>query len=128
MSASGSAPTYMFVFRYPEGEPKPTPEEMARIMGKWRAWIQSMKAKGIFLAGDPLEEAPAKVLRGPQGGHVTDGPFVEAKEIVAGYVLIATKDFAEAAAIAQGCPAFDLPRRSVEVRQLSPIDGRPHTI
>jgi hypothetical protein len=111
----------MFVFRYPENEADPSPEEMQKIFEKWRTWINGMKAKGIYVAGDPLEDEPGKVLRGPRGAKVTDGPFAEAKEVVAGYVMIKAKDFAEATEIAKGCPAFDLPGRSVEVRQIRPV-------
>jgi hypothetical protein len=121
MASNPTVPTYMFVFRYPEDEPDPTPEQLQKNFARWGKWINSMKAKGIYLGGDPLEDAPAKVLRGPKGKNATDGPFAEAKEVVAGYVMITAKSFAAATKLATGCPAFDLPGRSVEVRQIRPI-------
>jgi hypothetical protein len=119
MSTENSA--YLLIFRYPDKEPDPTPEEMQRIFEKWRVWIQGMRAAGRYLAGDPLEEEPAQVLRGPHGAKVIDGPFAEAQEIVAGYVMVRAASFAEATEIAKGCPALDLPSRSVEVRQVKPM-------
>ena len=68
-------------------------------------WIATMKTKGQFLAGEPLED-PGKVLRGPGGKKITDGPFAEAKEVVGGFMVIAARDFAHAVEIAQDCPVF----------------------
>ncbi len=113
-------PTYMFVFRNPHGMDDCSPEEMQQLFQKWMTWIAGMKAKGQYLAGDPLEDTPAKVLRGPRGANVTDGPFAEAKEIVGGYMLIAAKSFADAVRISKGCPGYARDG-SVEVRQLMPI-------
>lgn len=110
----------MFVFRAPADVPDPAPEQMQQNFQKWMTWIQDMKAKGQYIAGDRLEETPAKVLRGPRGSKITDGPFVEAKEIVGGYMLIAASDFAQAAEIAKGCPYETGGGHIVEVRQIMP--------
>ena len=82
---NNSATAYLLVFRYPENEPDPSSEEMQRLFEKWRVWIHAMREKDAYLGGDPLEKAPARVLR---TGRSTDGPFAEAKEVVAGYVMI----------------------------------------
>jgi hypothetical protein len=120
MSEKTNAPTYMFVFRNPADMPDPSPDQMQKNFEKWMTWIKDMKAKGQYLAGDPLEDNPSKVLRGPRGAKVTDGPFAEAKEIVAGYMLIAATDFAHALEIAKDCPGYNV-GGTVEVRQVMPI-------
>jgi hypothetical protein len=120
MSTTHTHPTFMFVFRSPVDQPDGSPQEMQQSFEKWMIWIRSMKAKGQYLAGEPLEETPAKVLRGPRGGKATDGPFAEAKEVVAGYMLIAAKDFAEAVEIARDCPGYAR-NGSVEIRPIMPI-------
>jgi len=120
MSQDHPAPTYMFVFRGPDGQCVRTPAEMQQNFEKWMAWIAGMKARGQYLGGAPLEEKPGKVLRSPGGGNVTDGPFAEAKEVVAGYLLIKTPTFDEAVALSQGCPGLDA-GGSVEVRQIMPM-------
>jgi hypothetical protein len=114
------APTYLFVFRNCRGMDNRTPEEMQQLFQKWMTWIAGMKAKGQYLAGDPLEDTPGKVLRGPRGAQVTDGPFAEAKEIVGGYMLIAAKSFAEAVKISKDCPGLDV-GGCVEIRQVMPV-------
>ena len=52
---------------------------------------------------------------------VVDGPFVEAKEVVGGFVVVSAANLAEAAKIAQGCPGLDY-GTIVEVR---PIEDLP---
>src|ERR1043165_5793699 len=75
-SMSTAKTTYMFVFRSPAEMPDASPAEMQQSFQKWMAWIHAMKARGQYLAGEPLEDTQARVLRGPRGGKVTDGPFV----------------------------------------------------
>jgi hypothetical protein len=47
---------------------------------------------------------------------VTDGPFVEGKEIVGGYLMIKANDLPDAIEIAKNCPIFDYDG-IVEVRE-----------
>jgi len=122
MSQPDTAPTFMFVFRSPIDFPDPSPEQMQKNFQRWMDWIQGMRAKGQYIAGDPLDDAPGKVLRGP--GRITDGPFAEAKEVVGGYMLIKARSFAEAVEIAKGCPFDTGGGQSVEVRQLMPLPER----
>jgi hypothetical protein len=120
MSKKSPAHTYMFVFRDPEEMPSHTPEQMQQSFQKWMTWVAAMKAKGQFIAGEPLEVSPAKVLRGPRGAKVTDGPFAEAKEVVGGYMLVKAKSLADAVKIAKDCPGYAI-GGSVEIRQVMPI-------
>jgi hypothetical protein len=67
-------------------------------------------------AGEPLERAGA-VLRGKKR-VVIDGPFLEAKDLVAGFMIIRAKDLDEARALASGCPILE-GEGSVEVRPVA---------
>jgi hypothetical protein len=127
MNSKKSPTTYMFVFRYPKAGATLSPEEMQRVFEQWRVWLGQIRARGQYVAGDPLEDQPARLLRAARGRKGTDGPFAEAKEVVAGYVLVTAKNFRAAVALARGCPGLKLPGRSVEVRQVSPMDGRLHS-
>jgi hypothetical protein len=51
---------------------------------------------------------------------VSDGPFVEAKEVLGGYGLIEVADLDEAIALAQTWPALQVDGESVEIR---PVDA-----
>ncbi len=120
MTKKSTPPHYMFIFRGKGEMSKMSPEEMQQSFQQWMTWIAKMRAKGQYIAGDPLEDVPAKVVRGPRGAKVTDGPFAEAKEVVGGYMLIKAKSFAEAVRISKECPGL-LRGGCVEVRQVMPI-------
>lgn len=118
MSQNPPSPLYLFLLRGPVDEPDPTPEQMQQIMQQWMTWIDSMRRRSFYLGGDRLQESPARTLRAPTG-DATDGPFVEAKELVGGYMLIAAADIDQATEIARGCPGF-AQGWSVEIRELYP--------
>ncbi|WP_432825343.1 YciI family protein [Dactylosporangium sp. CA-092794] len=66
---------------------------------------------GTLVGGNALQPTPtATSIR---GDVVTDGPFVETKEVLGGYYLIEAKDLDQALEIAKLCPA---PFGGVEVR------------
>jgi hypothetical protein len=93
-----------------------SPEETQRHLGKWLAWFKDLDAKGYLKdPGHPLEDS-GSVVKGKQK-VVQDGPFAEAKDIVAGYIVIEAKDLDEATDLAKGCPILEV-GGSVEVRAL----------
>jgi len=91
-----------------------TPERAQQSMQAWLAWMRELEAKGHLKdRGQPLEDA-GKVVRGRQK-LVTDGPYVEVKDLVAGFIVIEARDLAQAAELAKGCPILQ-GDGSVEVR------------
>jgi hypothetical protein len=48
----------------------------------------------------------------------TDGPFVEAKEVVGGFMIISAASLEEAIQVARECPGVVMPGSSVEVREI----------
>ncbi|MDG6103335.1 hypothetical protein Daura_36440 [Dactylosporangium aurantiacum] len=56
-----------------------------------------------LLGGNALQ--PTQTATTIRGDVVTDGPFVETKEVLGGYYLIEAKDLDEALAIGKLCPA-----------------------
>ncbi|HET7535515.1 MAG TPA: YciI family protein [Candidatus Didemnitutus sp.] len=96
---------YLLLLRQPPG-PRPPPEFLEPVMVKFAEWMKSLQAKKIVVATNGLETT-GKVLRGPGGKSISDGPYPEAKEIVGGYVLISVDTEAEAIAAAQGCPGLN---------------------
>ena len=83
---------------------------------------------GRMIAAGALEPSRAATCVRMRGGKrvVTDGPFAETKEQVAGFFLVQAKDLDEAIGIASRIPAAS--RGTIEVRPLRPlvIDGRAH--
>jgi len=81
-------------------------DEIRNVMDRINAWFDQLTASGKMLGAQPLMEQSV-VITGEGGGTVTDGPFVEAKEAVGGYVLLSVTDFDEAVAIARSNPMHD---------------------
>lgn len=113
-------PTFMFVFREAQTASGRAAAETPESFQRWLDWVAGLRAKGQYVAGEPLEPGPGSVLRGKESVTVTDGPYAEAKEVVGGYILIRVASFAEAVAIARDCPGLP-DGGSVEVRQVMPV-------
>ena len=83
-----------------------TPEQRQKNMQRWTACMRDLEGKGYLKnAGQPLDRT-GKLVRGGSKA-VTDGPFVEAKDVIGGYSIIEARDLAQAAELAKGCPALD---------------------
>src|SRR5436309_450552 len=80
-----------------------TPEEMQAFMERVVALEDEMESTGTFVFGGALHDPDAStVLRSSEGDVVmTDGPFVEAKEHIAGFYIINADDLDAALAWAQ---------------------------
>ena len=108
-----------FVYLFRIGEPEQrqamgTPEQAEQSMRRWMAWMHELESKGhLKERGQPLDRS-GKVVRGAQR-TVTDGPFIEVKDMVAGFIVVRARDVDEAAALAAGCPMLE-GGGSVEVR------------
>lgn len=97
-----------------------SPDQMQANMGKWMSWIEKLSKEGKYVAGEPLLPG-GKLVSGPGGKTVTDGPYTEGKEVVGGFFIIDAKDMDEAVAISKDCPDYEL-GGSVQVRQVMKID------
>jgi hypothetical protein len=110
---------YMMIFRNtPVSEDayaNMSPEQMQAELDKWNSWIGGIAAQGKLIGSDALE-ATGKIVTGSKK-VVTDGPYVESKELVSGYLLMHADSEAEALEHSKGCPVFEIDG-SVEVRKL----------
>ena len=100
---------------------QPTPEQMKVYMQRYHTWVDGIVAQGKFVGGTGL--APeGKVLK--PNNVITDGPFAEIKESIAGFILIRATDLDEAVQLARGCPILNGEGNSVEVRKVVVHDLR----
>jgi hypothetical protein len=97
------------------GAPR-TPEEMQAFMQRVAALEAEMEASGTFVFGGALHGPDATtVVRVRDGDLVmTDGPFVEAKEHIAGFYIIDADDLD--AALAWASKVVDATHHPIEVR------------
>ena len=105
---------FIFLFRGGMNATTPAAEREAQNK-KWYSWIESLNKKGIYVGGDPLHPE-SKLLKGKKK-TLTDGPFVEAKEMVGGYVIVHANNIDDAVEISKDCPIFEADG-SLEVRQV----------
>jgi hypothetical protein len=107
---------YLLVYRGASSAvAKMTREEMQQHLQKWEKWIGEGMRKGWMVdPGDGLT-AEGKVV---SAKAVTDGPFVESKEIVGGFSIIQADTIDAAAQLAKGCPGL-LIGGTAEVRPLA---------
>jgi hypothetical protein len=86
-------------------------EEMYAKFNAWKAKFQ----QNIVDMGGKLNGG-GKVLTSE---GATDGPFVEAKEVVGGFMILAAKNVEEAMDVARQCPGAVMPGSSLEIREIS---------
>ena len=105
---------FLFLFRNPQGSParSPSPDEMQAMYAAWGTW--KAKFEKELIPGSALKPGGVTV----KGGTVTDGPFIETKEIIASYAMVETSSLARAVEIAKECPINDVPGGSIEIREL----------
>ena len=83
-------------------------EERARRAAALGAFTDQMAARGTLLASEQLHRTEtAATVRCWDGGDVmiTDGPFAETKEQIAGLFIVECKDLDEAIEVATAVPA-----------------------
>ena len=101
-----------------DGKP-PTKEQMQAMMQQWQAWIQGVAKKGNYSGTNRLLN-DGKLLKSKS--VVNDGPYVEGKEVIGGYLLIKASSMDQAVEIAKGCPIFNF-GGTVEVRPVLTINS-----
>jgi len=108
---------YLLVFRGGDTERKQlSPEEAQAQMKRWQDWIGGIAQKGQYGGGHPLAGA-SKVLSGT-AKKLTDGPFIEGKEIVGGYIIVKANSIEEATVFAEDCPNLEAESGTVEIREI----------
>ena len=96
---------YMMLI-YSNEDESATPEDMRAVAHAHKVVMDETLQRGIFRAADPLQpSATATTVRVQDGkALVTDGPFAETKEQLAGYYILECQDLDEALAWAAKIP------------------------
>jgi hypothetical protein len=92
-------------------------EELLTEMGKYN---EELVKAGVMLAGEGLHPSSkgARVRFSGKDRTVTDGPFAETKELVAGFWLIQVKSMEEAIEWVKRCPNPMNEESEIEIRQV----------
>jgi hypothetical protein len=99
-------PGYMLLLHEPtDGNEDVSAQEIQEIIGEYISWKESLEAKGLLTGGEKLADEGGKHLRSNGGEiRVTDGPFAEVKEALAGFFSIIADDYESAVELSKTCP------------------------
>jgi len=111
----------------PKGYEKAAPGVMpsAEAVAAMMKYNESLQKAGVLLDLQGLHPVSMGARVSFPGGKpiVTDGPFVETREVLGGYWMIQVKSKAEAIEWASRCPASD--NETIEVRQVQEMADFP---
>ncbi len=106
---------YLLIQRSAPGDREPpSPAQMQEMYAAFSAWKEKFKDNIVDMGGKLLPGGKVVTASG-----VTDGPFVEAKEIVGGYMVVAAESYERALEVAREGPGTMMPGSSIEIRELA---------
>jgi hypothetical protein len=110
---------YLFILRHgsvpgPGAKTPPSPAQMQEMFAAFNAWKEKFK-DNILDMGGKLKSG-GKIL---SAAGVTDGPLVEAKEIVGGYMIVGADSYERALEVARESPGMMMPGSSLEIREIA---------
>jgi hypothetical protein len=92
----------------------PSPAQMQEMYAAFNAWKDKFKANIVDMGGKL--RPGGRVLT---AASTSDGPFIEAKEIIGGYMVIAAESYEAALEVAREGPGLMMPGSSLEIRELA---------
>ncbi len=111
---------YLFIFRGGDAiHASQSPEAYQAHMEKWMKWMGGLAEQGKLGGAQPLQ-GTGKQVSGTKK-MVTDGPFMEGKEMVGGYLICKVETYDEAVEVAKGCPILEYETGNVEVREIQQL-------
>jgi hypothetical protein len=107
---------FALLFRFPSlDNSSMSAEDFKALAKKWQDWAGGIAAQGKMGSNGLRLAQEGKVLK--PGGVITDGPFVEIREILGSFIVVKADSLEEATTMAHGCPALDT-NGSVEIRPI----------
>jgi hypothetical protein len=105
---------FLCMYRGARGQEKPSPAQMQEMFAAFNAWKEKFSSNILDL-GSQLKPSGRVVT----ASGVTDGPFAEAKEVVAGFMILSADDYEGAVAVVTAMPGLQSPGACVEVREMA---------
>jgi hypothetical protein len=108
---------FLLVFRrdFVTKELQLSPEQMQDMMKPWQDWMGSLAAQDRLASAGNRLNREGRVVK--THNVVTNGPYVEIKEAIGGYIIVKATDIDQAAELAKGCPVLQI-GGNVEVREV----------
>jgi hypothetical protein len=107
-------PKYLCLQRsLPGKRERPSPAQMEQMYADFNAWREKFRKNLADLGG----RLGGGRLVTPEGA--ADGPLVETKELIGGYMIVTANNLEEAIEVASACPGLVSPGSGVEVREIN---------
>ncbi|PWU00045.1 MAG: hypothetical protein C5B52_09755 [Bacteroidetes bacterium] len=111
---------FLFLIREDLNTRDVTSQEHEKNLQLMTRWVESLAQSGNYVSSDPLLNTVRYVTTSNQ--VLSDGPFIEAKEAISGFILTRAQNLEQAVSIAQTCPLVINGLAAVEVRPVLMID------
>lgn len=92
-----------------------TEEERNNAVREMLKWVKTLAEKGNYISGDALRITGSYVNKSQV---LSDGPFIEAKEGISGFMFMEATDMQDAVSLAQTCSFVQSGDMAIEVRPL----------
>lgn len=113
---------FLLVFRRAvvseEAQP-PSPEQLQAMMKPWQDWMGSLAAQNKLVSSGNRLSSDGRIVK--PDSVITNGPYVEMKEAIGGYIIISASSIDEAATLSKDCPILQM-GGNVEVRGIVAMD------
>ena len=110
-----SIQNYLLIQRSAPGrQEQPSVAQMQEMYAAFTAWKEKFAANIVDMGGKLKPGGKVLTVSG-----VTDGPFVEVKEIVGGFMIVAAESYERALEVAKECPGVLGPGSSIEIREIA---------
>lgn len=87
---------------------------MEKMFAVFNAWREKYRENLVDMGGKLNDGGKVVTAEG-----ATDGPFVESKEVIGGYMIIEAESMAAAMEVVRESPGVGMPGSSVEVREIA---------
>jgi hypothetical protein len=98
----------------PSNTERPSPAQMQEMYAAFVAWKEKFNDNILDMGGKLASGGKVVTAAG-----VMDGPLIETKEVIGGYMLVTAESYERAIDVARECPGVIRPGSSVEIREIS---------
>jgi hypothetical protein len=93
------------------------PEEIQALIKRYKAWREGLSARTKEPGGHKLRDHSGRLMKMDHGKLVvTDGPYVETRDVLGGLFHFVVDSYEQAVAIASDCPHLEL--GTIEIREV----------
>ena len=112
---------FLFIFRTDATSPQPqlSPDQMQAMMKPWQDWMGSIAAQNKLVSAGNRLDSDGRVVK--PNNFITNGPYVEIKEAIGGYIIVRALSIDDATELSKNCPIF-MVGGNVEIRSIIPMD------